>query len=308
MLRTQEETDSVKLEKHSELRKQETEWIPGQLVKPIEQWDEPTRMAVARRKMDCPICRNETTYRVEERGTTTGVTRTVEQRCRCGTLQLVSYIGEACIPPHDRHIKLGTLEPSNKSQLSLEKQAAVIAELRANPDRSYAFFGSAGTSKTTFCAALCHRAIVRWANAYAPASLFDPSILGLAKRRCPIWRVSAKTLLEDFVRDSMHEEDERGARIHPAVDRAKIAAVRSAGQIPRLFIEEIDKVKYTEFKINALFELFDAIYEQEGQIVFNTNLPLEQFAGQFGSERRTCVRAPRRRSVQGVRLLRGRKV
>src|SRR4051812_18140548 len=42
MFRTQKEANSMRLEKYSELRKQETEWMPVQPIKLIEQWDEAT--------------------------------------------------------------------------------------------------------------------------------------------------------------------------------------------------------------------------------------------------------------------------
>ena len=61
-----------------------------------------------------------------------------------------------------------------------------------------------------------------------------------------------------------------------------ISKAAQKGYRPSLFLEEIDKVSYTKFKTDCLFELFDAIYENNGQLVFNTNLTPVEFEEQFG--------------------------
>lgn len=99
-----------------------------------------------------------------------------------------------------------------------------------------------------------------------------------------VWRVSAKTLLDEFVAESISKEAENGKPIEPRVNRNKIIRATKAGYRPCLFLEEIDKVRYSAFKVNALFEVIDAIYENNGQLVLNTNLPLGKFAIVFGDE------------------------
>ena len=54
------------------------------------------------------------------------------------------------------------------------------------------------------------------------------------------------------------------------------------GYRPCLFLEEIDKVSYTTFKTDCLFELFYAINENKGQLVFNSNMTPVEFKEQFG--------------------------
>jgi DNA replication protein DnaC len=51
-----------------------------------------------------------------------------------------------------------------------------------------------------------------------------------------------------------------------------------------LFLEEIDKVKLTDSRVGNLFEVVDALYENMGQLVINSNLTPEEFQSQFGSE------------------------
>jgi len=175
------------------------------------------------------------------------------------------------VPLHDRHIFLEHLEPSDKSRLKIDRQQEVIEYLQANPAQSYAFFGPAGTSKTTFGVALYENAV--W-----------ESVVRFTGVHVPIFRMSAKYLLDEYV---VREMDRQNAP-DPAVSRPLILRItkRMNGtvpddQTPRLFLEEIDKVKYTEFKTSSLFEVIDALYEANGQFVFNSNLTLEEFAKQF---------------------------
>ena len=51
---------------------------------------------------------------------------------------------------------------------------------------------------------------------------------------------------------------------------------------PRVFLEEIDKVKPSEFSINQIFRLFDVIDRNECQLVIDTNLSRQQFMDVFG--------------------------
>ena len=175
------------------------------------------------------------------------------------------------VPLHDRHIFLENLEPSDKSRLKIDRQQEVIEYLQANPSQSYAFFGPAGTSKTTFGVALYENAV--WESVYR----YDPCPV-------PIFRMSAKYLLDEYV---VREMDRQNAP-DPTVSRPLILRItkRMNGlvpddQTPRLFMEEIDKVKYSEFKTSSLFEVIDALYEANGQFVCNSNLTPEEFARQF---------------------------
>jgi hypothetical protein len=285
---TPEEINKLSSREKNELEAGEIEWQAIDKPILIEDRDAETRRAVANRTLPCPVCRDTDSYQWEERGLTTGITRTRYGGCRCGNMKLIAALVPSCIPQHDLFVQLATLQSSDKSQLPSEKQTAVLAELRTNPDGSYAFFGPAGCSKTTFCVALYRRRLVNWASNH-PVRRFESDKWGgdtlvAAKRACPIWRVSAKALLEDFVKESMHETHDgtaTGGRIRPAVNRKDIARYGKEGA---LFIEEIDKVKYTEYKVNALFEVIDACYENGTQLVFNTNLTPEKFAALFGPE------------------------
>lgn len=293
---THEEFYNLSWNAQAELIKSETQWEILTEVPCFMKLEPEVRSAVAQLKLDCPNCKNETTLTVSERGVNTGAYRYRDAYCDCGKMQLISSMIGSNVPIHDRGVRLFALQPSEKSQLSLERQQQLINSLRENPTQSLALFGPAGTSKTTFGVALYCARIAKWAFAQSVHSFLKefrsasnyqdrskpvPRALKSWQAKCPIFRVSAKNLLEDFVKESLHEEDEHGVRIRPIVNRGIIA---KHGSDAALFIEEIDKVKYTDFKAAALFELFDACYEHGAQLVFNTNLTPEKFATQFGEE------------------------
>jgi DNA replication protein DnaC len=165
---------------------------------------------------------------------------------------------------------LETLTPSKKSRVPLDQQAEIVNKLRADPTKSYAFFGPAGTGKTTFGVALYEQALE--SNPKACLGIYTPHI----------WRASAKLLMEEFVAYATSKEVDGKTAKEPRVNRRIVTTAVKNGLVPRLFLEEIDKVTYTEFKSNCMFELFDAIYENKGQLVFNSNLTPGEFVKQFG--------------------------
>lgn len=285
---TQEEFKKLGWQAQHELAKSETSWELTGEVPSFSKLESSISESVAQFDVDCPLCNNRGSYRYEERGTTTGAFRNTEVDCGCTRAQLYRVLTASTIPYHDRFAILSTLVPSTKSRLDPKRQKKALNNLKANPTQSLAFFGPAGTSKTTFSVALYHHRLNEWMSCREIPSFYNPWGNFLEEKRlkewvasCPIFRVSAKKLLEDFVRESMHEEDGKGKRIRPVVNREIIAR---HGSKAALFIEELDKVKYTEFKTAVLFELIDACYEHGAQLVFSTNLTPEKFAAQFGEE------------------------
>jgi DNA replication protein DnaC len=201
-----------------------------------------------------------------------------KQNCVCAGLKNWWYTFSENVPRHYRHLLMETLAPSDKSRLPFAKQVEVINQIRAEPTKSYAFFGPAGTSKTTFCVALFEQAL--WDNPYNCGSTFSRPV------QRSIWRKSTKYLLDEFVAYSTGKEvNGKPAKI-PSVNRRVIDELgrRGIASRPHLFLEEIDKVAYSKFKTDTLFEILDAIYENEGQLVFNTNLTIPEFEAQFGTK------------------------
>ena len=223
--------------------------------KSLVQMGADTVLQVMLKDIPCPVCNGRKLIHLG--GNTV-------RDCDCVLLQ--SYWETFCanVPEHDRFAKLSTLAPNGKSQLSIESQAKILETLRSNPDGSYAFFGPAGTGKTTFHVALYRHSLLRH-----PEST---------------WRVNAITLMQQYHDWVTNREIEgRRARL-PVVTPEKILAAGRKGQRACLFIQEIDKVSYTEFKANTMFALIDAIYGVKGQLVFDTNLTIGQFEAAFGPE------------------------
>ena len=195
-----------------------------------------------------------------------------QYECECKRLKDWWSTFAKNVPPHDQHILMATIAPSNKSQLTIARQEEVIAKIKSAPTESYAFYGPAGTSKTTFCVAL-----------YDLTLWFNPDACNPCLPQF-VWRVSTKYLMEEFVAYATGKEVDGKAAKEPRVNRRAICKAVQKGYRPCLYLEEIDKVSYTKFKTDCLFELIDAIYENHGQIVFNSNMTPAEFEEQFGAK------------------------
>lgn len=69
----------------------------------------------------------------------------------------------------------------------------------------------------------------------------------------------------------------------PRLSFDKIKKARQDGFTPRVFLSEIDKIKQaSEWNLNQIFMIFDAIDVHRGQLVFDTNLSKRQFVDRFG--------------------------
>jgi len=88
-----------------------------------------------------------------------------------------------------------------------------------------------------------------------------------------LWRMTAADMLSETQAYEVGRREDL-----PSITVDKIRRARDRGYKPRLFLEEIDKVKGTEFRLNVLSSLINAVYEQEGQLVVNTNLTPNEFA------------------------------
>jgi hypothetical protein len=236
---------------------------------------------IGRREIKCPACDDRGHYFITFESASTGKWYNVDYPCHCGFFKEFFYQFLRVIPAHYQYANLKTLEPSERSMLPLDYQADLLKEMREHPDDSYAFFGPAGTSKTTFSAALYRRALF--------TDMRERYIKGeplFTNTAC--WRVTVKQLTDEAVAFATFREfkDEDGL-LHrakePTVSRRKIVAVKQKGHRPRLFLEEIDKMKGSEFKQQELFDVLNGLYEADGQLVMNTNMTPEEFSNEFGA-------------------------
>lgn len=196
-------------------------------------------------------------------------------------LRRVAQLYWTNVPQAYRFATLSVLQPSGKSLLAMERQQAIIHAIKRNPDIGWSFFGAPGIGKTVWTTALYGNAL--WKNFTAPYE---------GKGRRPkynaVMRTTTKKMLDEHTAYSLKSdwEDEIDKILElPTITADKINYVRTQQkQTPRLFLEEIDKVKETESRRNNLFEILDMLQSVDGQLVLNSNLTPEEFAERFGAD------------------------
>lgn len=174
--------------------------------------------------------------------------------CRCKYADKAAKHWQKTVGSHDQHVKLSDLVPSDKSKLPTNTQQKCIDVMKKNPADSYAMFGPSGTSKTTYTVAL-YRACLN--------DNYD-------NLRNTI-RVKAKTLLET-IQAFRFDDNFDSSTAAPFTTATRIRNVAAKGIKTHLFLEELEKVKYSEFKATELWDIIDAIYEEGGQLVISGNL------------------------------------
>lgn len=201
------------------------------------------------------------------------------------------------IPVKYQDFRLETLQPSERSRLPLDEQAALYAEMREHPLEGWAFFAPAGFSKTVSSTVLYRRAVVenmvRWWN-----TIYIKNDYQAFEWRCAepgsrewynpppdiprifVWRKSMPDLLQQHF--DLFNAENRSEVAKPDITAEKIEQGLKKGLTPRVFIEEIDKVKPSEFSIHQIFRLFDVIDRNLCQLVLDTNLSRQQFLDMFG--------------------------
>jgi hypothetical protein len=183
------------------------------------------------------------------------------------------------VPPAYRWCILRQLKPyeGTKEIVPLERQQVILDMLRAEPEGSYMFFGPAHCGKTVWTTALFIQNLWLHYMRY-----------GGHRGRSPIWRMSAKKMLDQHTDYAMrrYEKDSDGLSVvdEPDITAEKIIKLRHSGQTFKLYLEEIDKIAQTDSRRNNLFEIVNTLHEQEGILVLNSNLRPEEFAVQFGED------------------------
>lgn len=197
------------------------------------------------------------------------------------------------IPAKYQDFRLSTLQPSDKSRLPLEEQQKLYDEMREHPLDGYAFFAPAGFSKTVSSTVLYRKAIlenmVQWWNkmylqrdyqSWENRKNRDIHVPEYCPPRIYVWRKSMPDLLQQHF--DLFNAENRSEVAKPDITAEKIEQGLKKGLTPRVFIEEIDKVKPSEFSINQIFRLFDVIDRNLCQLVLDTNLSRQQFLDMFG--------------------------
>jgi hypothetical protein len=175
------------------------------------------------------------------------------------------------------------IQPNSQSRLSLEEQAKLYKEIVQDKkwNEGWAFFAPAGYGKTT-TSWLLYKYAVRQNLIHSLKSGEREFTLGWQREHgytpCYCWHIVLPEYLAQIQASWTDETVER-----PKLIFDKFAKAKEQGFRPRLFLEEIDKVKEgSEWANNILFNLFNAVDKHKAQLVFDTNLSKQQFMNRFG--------------------------
>jgi hypothetical protein len=237
--------------------------------------------AVGRGEMRCPICHSDGSGRgsvaLMHRGKDTGIMiRLWCNSCPCRMFRTIwrELGNEAKVPRLFQGITLEGLVPSTLSLLPAQRQQAIIDALQAKPDDSYYLYGPPQTGKTHMMTAMYRRAVETWAEQESRQRDFQPAV----------WRVRTTTLLDEHIAWSTRgSRDEGRPTPGPTVTVEKIQAAVAKGYRPRIFLDELDKVVASDYKLGELIKIVDAVYEATGSVVATGNMSVDALSAKWGS-------------------------
>lgn len=174
------------------------------------------------------------------------VTR-ASRRCQC-RVEAARRKALDAIPSRFTGARLGTL--AARADLH-PKQPAILARLREQPGKSYVFAGANGVGKTHLGWALYAEAVERGLNVRA---------------------VSLRELLAQYRRAEQFPND------RPVVLPKDLKSGRWF-----LFLDEAEKARPSEYAAEMFFDLLDAAYSHNQQIVVTSNMPADSIPEYSGT-------------------------
>jgi len=254
----------------------ETEWVQAEPTPTLTPEQE---RAVGLHEIPCPLCYSRR-IPVLHHGTDTGISRNRDMPCNC--LRLSYYWREWQHVPRrfNRVGDIAALKPYPALSVSVERQVAILGDIRSHPDHSHLLMGLPGTGKTYLLVALYRAALLRSVDQQ------------LAKNdiRQSVWYCNATQLLTQQSVWAVEQNKEfPDASKEPSVTTAKIASAIKNGYRPCLFVDELDKAALTGPKMAALCSLINQVYESEGQLVANCNKSAAELAAVWGSDEATTI-------------------
>ena len=223
----------------------------------------------------CPRCSDSRSYSGVARGGTTGVVIRQNYRCPCGARRIFLLEIEQ-LGPRFRSTRLSILTPSMESKLPVARQDSIIKDIRSQKTDSFLFCGRPGTGKT-----------------YMAATLFTSAVWRAVKQqwndtghyeRC-VWWANCRALMAELT-DWEMKRHEAGGVVVPSITEAKIRKAVSKGHRPALFLDELDRISKTDFRINSLLSVISAVYDSkdgEGQVVATSNKSYNELKEVWGN-------------------------
>ncbi|MGB7437445.1 MAG: hypothetical protein WBR26_22865 [Candidatus Acidiferrum sp.] len=179
------------------------------------------------------------------------------------------------VPPAYRHCVLRTLEPFVEAVVSADRQAEIIAMLKNNPDKGYAFFGPPKAGKTV------------WTYALYAEMLYRYHMNDNGSMRVPVRRTTTKRMLDQHSDYNVCRKNPEWTEVDrivnaPDVTADKIRDVSKTGRKYRLFLDDMKGWDVSATSIGTLSEVLNTLEENEGQLVVATNLTIAEFKSKYG--------------------------
>jgi hypothetical protein len=233
------------------------------------------QVAAVENQQTCPVCNGRQEVLVLSRGVTTGMVVNYPYLCKCAI-----HVKVACkwndnrqVPRDFRSVRLSTLEPIPGITSSVPLQADIIKTVQANPHGSFFLFGPPGSGKTHIATALYRTSVEGWARQW----------YALDGKRDAVWRTSTSVLLEETARWDNKSASDRPVD-KPVVIIEEIQRAFTDGYHVALFLDEIDKISPTDYKLNKLFQLVDLVWSNGGQLVATANKGMFDLSARWGAD------------------------
>jgi hypothetical protein len=247
----------------------ETEWIATTEAPAIPSDERPKFADPAH---ICSLCGDRRSMGFVVRGAVSGIELRTVRQCECQQARLFWFHWRE-VPQRYREVRLSTLTPTELIRMPLKKQAAFIEFIKGSVERSMILQGAAKTGKTHILMAMFRRACGdRVTECFLKRDAWNGTF--------GVWRVNTSVWLEEVIKWNSPDRDDDAEP--PELSTKRIASVVKAGLVPRVFLEEIDKFKASEYKLIRLFEIVNAIYEAGGQLVATSNTPVAELAAAWG--------------------------
>jgi DNA replication protein DnaC len=156
-----------------------------------------------------------------------------------------------------------------------ETYNTMLTALQNFPDYNALVIGRAGEGKTTLLTVLYERGLRKWARKSYENLYLSPSV----------WKTTAQKLAREFHTAAMWQpKSENDPRPQVTVTENKIVAALKNNLVPRLFLDEFDKYKASEFQNNNIFELINMVQSNGGQVVCCANANLSLLMERIGDQ------------------------